>query len=370
MIGGIFLNKTKSKRIFYFDALRTMAIIAVIVFHIFNDCNKLIVNEYTILSFNWIISDVMGNCFRFGVDLFLMLSGALSLGRVWDIKSFLGKRIPRIVLPFLFWGFILSLFMFVFTLFVPDLLGPIFKSHDIMGFLTYLYNSYMAKNTGFKQYWFFWMILGTYLIMPIFNKWLYNAELEEAEYFLVIWLVTCLFDSTLNIQFPIKLSYFAGPIGMVVLGYYLRHTKRKVFNNKYTGPILIAFSSILLIFASYLNSDATQFYVFDRYSILTAIEVAGIFLLFKNFHNFNINSRIIDKIEVPFKKFIFSIATYSYGIYLFHRVLLYISVKYMGKTVPYKPLIFILFIVALIGSWIVLMILNRVSYLNQVIGAK
>ena len=30
-----------------------------------------------------------------------MLSGALSLGRQWNIKSFLSKRLPRIVYPFL-----------------------------------------------------------------------------------------------------------------------------------------------------------------------------------------------------------------------------------------------------------------------------
>ena len=47
-------------------------------------------------------------CFRFGVPLFLMLAGALSLGRDWDIKTFLGKRLPRIIEPFIFWGLILS----------------------------------------------------------------------------------------------------------------------------------------------------------------------------------------------------------------------------------------------------------------------
>lgn len=46
--------------------------------------------------------------FRFGVPLFLMLAGALSLGKNWTIKSFLKKRIPRIVPPFLFWGIILT----------------------------------------------------------------------------------------------------------------------------------------------------------------------------------------------------------------------------------------------------------------------
>lgn len=33
-----------------------------------------------------------------------MLSGALSLGRGWKIKDFLKKRLPRIAIPFTFWG--------------------------------------------------------------------------------------------------------------------------------------------------------------------------------------------------------------------------------------------------------------------------
>ena len=74
------------------------------------------------------------------------------------------------------------------------------------------------------------MILGTYLIMPILNKWLLNADLKEAEYFLVIWAVTCIFWYTFHINLPINLNYFTGAIGAVVLGYYLRHTKRKMFN--------------------------------------------------------------------------------------------------------------------------------------------
>lgn len=45
-----------------------------------------------------------------------MLSGALLLGRVWDIKSFLGKRIPRIVLPFVFWGLILTFLLILIVL--------------------------------------------------------------------------------------------------------------------------------------------------------------------------------------------------------------------------------------------------------------
>ena len=178
--------KPKSKRIFYFDALRAMAIIAVIVIHVFSE--TMVLFKYGQLPFHsggWLFEDVLGVCFRFGVDLFLMLAGALSLGRDWDIKTFLGKRLPRIVIPFLFWGFVLSSLLLIFTVVFPDfywLHDQIAAFLSPVGFLKTLYLFYMAKAICSAPYWFFWMILGTYLIMPIFNKWVANSEMGELEY--------------------------------------------------------------------------------------------------------------------------------------------------------------------------------------------
>ena len=59
------------------------------------------------------------------------------------------------------------------TFYYPDALHSIklytINTFDIPSFLDYLYKSYLAKNVGFRPYWFFWMILGIYLIMPIFK---------------------------------------------------------------------------------------------------------------------------------------------------------------------------------------------------------
>lgn len=251
--------KNQKKRIIYLDTLRALAIIAVILFHIGKRVGFVTYADFSLIpSFNWFLTDFFSTCCRCGVDIFLMLSGALSLGRDWDIKSFLSKRIPRIVFPFLFWGFVLSAFIAVLCIIFPNFLVEInslnytfLQSLDLSSFLVALGNSYLGDNRWFGPYWFFWMILGTYLIMPIINKWIYHSSIREVEYFLVIWLITSLFDYTLLIQFPVNLRYFMGPIGMVVLGYYLRHTERKIFNNLKFSIILLILSMIALIFSSY-----------------------------------------------------------------------------------------------------------------------
>ena len=359
------------KRIFYFDALRALAIIAVIVIHVWAQTYTLVAGEWPHLTFSWFFSDVCGVCFRFGVDLFLMLSGALSLGRVWDIKSFLGKRIPRIVEPFIFWGIILSIFIIVCSYLFPTVV-PIVKTFDFNTISNYIINAFLSKSKGFVPYWFFWMILGTYLIMPIFNKWLLHSDLKEAEYFLCFWIITTIFDFTLNQSFPVKLSYFTSPIGLVVLGYYLRHTERKIFNNLYVPIILMLIGAIPAIIISYMFSNPSTVYHFDRYSIFMILEVAGVFLLFKNLGNVDLDIKFFTNPNGIFRKAIFSLAKYSYGFYLLHCPVLTVMVLFLKTytNLNFKPLFLVSFVGIIAICWIIMALLNRIPYVNKVIGAK
>lgn len=372
-MSNVNVGKKKSKRIFYFDALRALAIIAVIAFHTSTRLVPLIQAHYTpAINLNWLFGDFFWAGMIIGVDLFLMLSGALSLGREWSIKSFLSKRIPRIVSPFLFWAVVLTAVILGIQYYNPHILHVIgsFNFHDISA---YFVGAIRSKSFGFGPYWFFWMILGTYLIMPIFNKWLLHSDLKEAEYFLVIWLFTCLFDATLNVHVPIKLNYFTGPIGMVVLGYYLRHTQRKIFTNKYTPIILIAIGLFCLLYGSFLQSSPHDLFKFDRYSIFNAIEVTGIFLLFRNYSGMNLHSDYLSRPDNIFRKAIFSIAKYSYGFYLLHQAIMDVFIKllkYWGAYNGYKTLFILIFVVTLVSSWIIMAVFNRIPYINQVIGAK
>ena len=366
-------KKRSSKRIFYFDALRSLAILSVIAVHVFMATKFMVLPEFSPnTSLNWYIADFLGVCTRCGVDLFLMLAGALSLGRVWSIKPFLQKRLVRIVGPFAFWGLVLSLLFIGFSFFFPNVVHVV-TSFDLNSMLNYIVNAYLANSTGFKLYWFFWMILGTYLTMPIVNKWLANSELTEAEYFLVIWLITSIFDYTIMQKFPIKLSYFTSPIGMVILGYYLRHTKRKIFDNIYLPIILMIASAAIMIFFSHMFSTPKKFFWFDRYSIFMVMEVTGIFLLFRNIGKLNININFFNNPDGIFRKSVFSIAKYSYGMYLTHQFCLSMVFLFVTAYVPglgFKTMYAITFLGGVLLSWGIMALLNRVPYLNQIIGAK
>ncbi len=361
------MAKTKSKRIFYLDALRAVAILTVIAVHVYAVTRvHVMVDMATGPSLRWLVSQFTGNNLRIGVDLFLMLAGALSLGREWAIKEFLGKRITRIVEPFLFWGLVTGSIAVIISYYFKY---PFINSFDINSILQFFYGVFMAKSPGFLPYWFFWMILGTYLIMPIFNKWLKYSDLKEAEYFLFFWLITCLFDFTLNIDFPIKLSYFVSPIGLVVAGYYLRHTKRELFNNPYFALILTVLSAALILVIVTYFSTPTHIHTINRYSLPISLEVIGVFLLFKNFNKFGISLSFIKNEDGLFRRFVSLVAKYSYGIYLIQGLFLCIYVRILPYYDIYSLMIG-LFVLITASSMITMHLFNKVKYINKFIGAK
>lgn len=365
-------KKRKSKRIFYLDALRALAIISVITYHVSISLKWMAYSGISVPTLSWIMSDFFTNCFRVGVDVFLMLAGALSLGREWTIKEFLSKRLPRIIEPYVFWLILTMLVILFLHSQFPEIINAI-PSFTVENIWDFIVDALSSKPPFYYSYWFFWMILGTYFIMPIFNKWLLHSDLKEAEYFLLIWLIPSLFTYTLNMKFPVKLSYFTSPIGMAILGYYLRHTKRKIFTNLYTPVILIVVAVLLQLQMGYLMSTPDDLFRIDRYSILMAIEAAGIFLLFRNLDEKHIFAGIPEIIKGLFRKIVASLAKYSYGIYLNHLcifVLFYKTIKYYKVLGRYWQYFAVLFVLTLATSWIIMAVLNRVKYVNKVIGAK
>ena len=360
-------KKKKSKRIFYFDALRALAIVCVVIVHTVTMYKSMIFHAWLGPTLSWIASDFMHNPMRIGVLLFLMLSGALSLGRDWEIKPFLSKRIPRIVYPFFFWNIIFILLFIVLSNFQ---LMHIVKAFDYNYLVDFIIKAFTGDVYGFNPNWFFWMILGTYLIMPIFNKWLLHADLKEAEYFLVFWLITAIFNFTLETKFPIKLTYFVSPIGLVVCGYYLRHTERKFLNNPYYALLAFIISSAASMYFAYLRSSPTDLYFFDRYSIFNTVNAISVFIIFKNFSKFNIKVHF-KRLEEGFRKLVAALAKYSYGMYLVHYPLMLMLYNALPRDqLPYGVLVAATFLFGVFASLALLAVLNRVPNLNDIIGAK
>ena len=353
---------SNSQRIFYFDALRVFAILCVVLLHVTGHLGEMMnYNVHTIFSLSGIFETFSNNFFRIGVDLFLMLSGALLLGRDWGIKDFFSKRIPRIAVPFLFWSLIFSIVLIASSYFIPSI---DFVTHfGITDMLMVFWDTLLFKAPGSVVYWFFWMILYVYFTMPFLNKWINNSDLKSLEYFLAIWMIFVVVVYSLNNSYLLVLSEFISPIGLVVLGYYLRNGERKIFNNSKISWIFIVLPSILMLIYSYSVVNESILFVFHRYSFLVILVSIGVFNLFKSI-------RFLDTVSGLSKRAISSIALCSYGIYLIHSQIIMVVRKMLPSSFNFTMDYIVLFVAGFFISWIIMIILSKIPIISEYIGVK
>jgi surface polysaccharide O-acyltransferase-like enzyme len=133
-----------------------------------------------------------------------------------------------------------------------------------------------------------------------------------------MWLVTILFDNPHfpGLSLPIKLPYFTGYLGYLVLGYYVA-----------TQPVSKSFAWILFLAGTswtmegtYLQSlEDAKFYglLYANFSPSVVMSTAGLFMLFKAYEGTILGT-------APLRDWI---SSHSYGIYLIHIIVLFYLVK-------------------------------------------
>ena len=93
-------NLTQNNRVIYFDYLRIMATIAVIVLHVAGQ------NFYApgVNTYEWHVFNIYDSIVRWAVPIFVMISGALFLNteKQLNIKALYTKNIFRILNDFIF----------------------------------------------------------------------------------------------------------------------------------------------------------------------------------------------------------------------------------------------------------------------------
>jgi len=140
----------------------------------------------------------------------------------------------------------------------------------------------MFKAPGAVVYWFFWMMIYVYMLLPFINKWIINSKFVNIEYLLIAGFIFISIVYPLNNQYLYLISDFISPIALVVLGYYLRYGERKIFNDSIISAILIILPSIVMLLYSYSVVGTNILFVFHRYSLLVVILSIGVFCFFKS----------------------------------------------------------------------------------------
>lgn len=287
---------------------------------------------------------------RFCVPVFLMVTGVLILGSEIHLKEFLKKKFLRIIYPFLFWNSIYIVYNYL-TGHIPV-------------------NLYMLKWAGDKflhgasfHLWYVYLIIGIHLFIPVMNKWTKHSNLNEILFFLCLWSITLSFNLFFLKEFKpsIELSYFAGYLGYVILGYYLF---QKEFNPGLFKSFLIFIIGVFLtatgtFYLSYKKgSFSTHFYEYLTPNV--ALTSIGMFLMIRNM---KIENSIL-------RKMLFYLSKHSLGVYLMHififKLLLISGIDWEILAVPLR--ISLQTFLCLLISGLFIFLLRRIPYGKYIAG--
>lgn len=296
------------RRVIYFDVLRIVAIFVVVAVHL----SAMHWADVDVNSRAWFAFNLYCTAGKWSVPIFVMISGALFLGREVSISAILKKNVARIAAVFLFWSGCYAL---------VDL---IFRHAPLSVVLSQLI-------TGHYHLWFLYMIVGLYLLIPLLRPIVQNETLMR--YFLLLaFLFTfllpqlALFTSFVSheastvIRTVIMYSYCFFPLGFTIYfvgGYYLSRrnfSRREEIVLYCVGIAALLFSIIApAVLSRAQGAPNATFYNYNDLNVLCTS--VPIFVFAKQHLNF---PRMGEKAYALLRK----LSKYSFGVYLVHPMVI------------------------------------------------
>ncbi|MFD5600515.1 acyltransferase [Leucobacter sp. NPDC058333] len=309
-------------RVEYFDVLRCVAIVAVVMIHVaITEWHEISVDASRWEALTWVNSAL-----RFSVPIFFMISGALFLDpdRPVSVGSLLRKRIPRLAIAYLTWSLIYA----ALTVYGPG------GSGDPLEFIS-------ATVTGHFHLWFLLALIGLNLATPILR--LVTAERRVAWYFVALAVpFATVFPLLVAVPFAgemlgtvlgtMRFDLVLGYSGYFVLGYLL-HTMRL------SRRALVAwtFAAIAGVVVTFIGTSAvsraaghTDERFFDFTTLNVAVVAVAVFALAKSWGDAH---RLSDR----WRRVIEIVGGASFGIYLVHPLFLW-ALRQFGITTEIAPL--------------------------------
>lgn len=296
--------------LFWIEFLRFAVMIGVVVIHAASD----VITEWGKVPDSWWWSaHVYDALVRGCVPLFIMISGALLLGKQEGFSDFFGKRFQRIAIPFIFWTA-------VFLVWEKLTLNPDLSLKEAL-----------VRAAGDRvryHLWFLYIIAGLYLITPLLRILVQHARRRDLAFFLLLWFAvnslipaiekSALFLFSLALRIALPIPPAQGYVGYFLLGYFL---------NRYASPAWLkpaaavwALSFLVCLTGTALMTAHSGSYhngFYSNFSPNVIAYTASFFVIIKG------TGAAIEKHLAPvLRAWILSCASASFGIYLFHPLVI------------------------------------------------
>ncbi len=297
------------RRAIHYDILRIIAAFSVVMLH----TSAQFWYVLPVTDVNWIVANSYDALVRFGVPVFVMISGALFLNPEKEIplKKLYTHNVLRMLILYVVWSCLYGLW---------DLK---LWTHPTLT----LDNIGLELTTGRYQLWFLRMIAGIYMLVPILRTWLAHAKKRDVEYFLLLFFLVQVIRQTLgsifhNIYTGFVLGLFdvemvCSYLGYFVLGYYLVYLVKSEEIPKWIYPAgvagLLGNGIISFLLSKRAGQPMGEF--FDSYGIGTFLCSVALFC-------FGVQVLSQKKYGTVSTKIITEISADTLGIYMLHIGLL------------------------------------------------
>lgn len=265
------MSEMKTRK-FHYDILRVLAAFSVVMLH----SAAQFWYDLDIRSAEWIIANSYDAVFRFGVPVFVMISGAIFLDKeyVLDVKRLYKHNILKLIVLYVIWSVAYGLY---------DTRTWDWKVAGAKLILKEMLN-------GRYHLWFIPMIVGIYMLLPVLKSWVENAKQKTIEYFLMLFFVLQICSETIRaLTLNDELHYIldlgkvemaCGYIGYFVLGYYLMHIGigKKLKRVVYAMVVPSAVANVILGFLLAWRVNERVALIYDSFGIFTFFIAVALFI--------------------------------------------------------------------------------------------
>lgn len=346
------MQSAESKRIEYFDAMRIICMLGVIVIHVVGHHV-----DGKPVGAVWHTANLLEGFARFSVPVFMMITGALLLktDSSLSLKTVYLKRMPRVLVPAFVWACIYAVLICTQKFSAP------FDCEKLKNILSDIW-----ATPVYEHLWYVYALVAFYILLPILRLLIKNCSMNFIGYCLLIWFAaSCVLPtlSSINGIFKVTpdadLNVRSGYIGLFVLGYYLDNLKIKLKPGYLAAAFIAASLGTAVLSFYYLKARGDALRPFYEYfSPNVVVSSAAAFLLLK--------AVLSEKPAIKNNKhIIISLSNAVFGVYLCHeffRTLLYELLRGLN---PFAEMA-VSFIVTVAVSFAFSLICSKIKYICYV----
>lgn len=294
---------TSPKREIYAEILRIVAAFTVVFQHTVTS----VWYDVPVDSADFFVLNFMNSLVRFGVGVFIMISGAFMLSPKYPHppRKILTQNIPKIIILLVVWGVLYGI------------LNVICQSGDWQDYISTPITLFTKPPT---HLWFLYTLAGLYMITPALRVFTEHASQRMVLYVIILFFTFGLLLPTISVLLDkvwhftlyknIGIRGFTGFAGFYLTGFYLTHyglgkTARRLL---YAAAFLSWFISLFYSTYFSLAKDAPSEFFFGNFRPMTFIIAAAVFCFMRTKYSDRktSNNRLLD------------ISKCMLGVYLIH----------------------------------------------------